>query len=380
MIEGLQISIPQRMILIRVILIFSVIISIFLSFNLWGGERSFPYSPAFEESLIKPPYDYILVGLALFFWMGALVFRYHRLFIFLACLMMFFLILFDVSRLQPWVYMYGSLLVIFIFYDGRVDDSNKYTSFFIILQLIVASFYFFNGLSQLNSLFTDTSLEQIILPLKKVVSDRQFLFFKKAGAFTPYVFIFIAFGLIISPIRYIAISVALFIHFLLFLFLFPSASNQNYALWFSNLAFIFLLLFLFSGKTKQRYFSPTFLFSRPIFYPVIIVFLIMPFFNCKSQWPDFLSSNFKSGNAQSATILVEQTLYKKLPLYTRYFCVQKDSSYVFEYKAWCSHELKSDVYPSEAVFNSIYAYLTRYEGHHVKDVKMTINPKQKGLF
>lgn len=380
MIERLHISIPQRMILIRTTLIISLIVSVLLSLNLWGGERTFPYSPVFEDCLIKAPYDYIFIGLAILFWLAALILRYQRLFIFLACLTTFFLVLFDINRLQPWFFMYSSMLAIFIFYDGRVDDSNKYTSFFIIIQLIFASFYFFNGLSQFNSLFVDSSFEQIILPLKQMVSARQFLFFKKLGTVVPYGFIFIGLSLIISPLRYLAITLALIMHFVLLVFLFPSASNTNYALWFSNLSFIILLFFLFAGKTKQRYFSPTFLFQRGVFYPVVLMFLIMPFFNISNKWPDYLSSNFASGNTQTAIITIGPKIYEKLPLYNKHFCVKQNDGYFFDYKKWSLHELKSECFPSDRVFNSIYGYLGQKSKTDVKDVKLELKPKQKGLF
>ena len=189
--EGSKLSISQRINLIRITLILSLLISVFLSLNLWYGDRSFPVTPILQVNWLNSSYDFIWIVLVILFWITSLFLRFQRVFIFLACLFCFFLILFDLNRLQPWFFMYNSLLVMFIFYNGRVDEPNKNTSFFIILQLIFASFYFFNGISCLNDQFVKESFEVIISPVQTLVSERHFIFLKKTGFLAPYLLIFI---------------------------------------------------------------------------------------------------------------------------------------------------------------------------------------------
>jgi len=379
MTDGLKLSIPQRMVLIRVTLILSLIISIFLSLNLWGGYRDFPYSPVFGDVFLKAPFDFIACGLAILFWLCSLFLRKERMFIFLALLSCVVLVIHDVNRLQPWFYIYNSMLAVFIFYNGRVDDPNKFTSMFIILQLIFASVYFYCGISQLNSNFIDSAYGEIISPLKALMSDRQFLFFKKMGVLSPYVMIFIGLGFTISPLRYLAITMAICVHLLLVVFLFPSPAHPEYALWFSNLSFLIMLALLFSGKTKQRYFSPTFLFKKPLFYIVAIVFLLMPAFNIVNRWPDFLSSNFNSGNNTTAEIILNKRAKEKLPFYLQHFCNPYRDIFKFDFVAWSRHELHVACFPNDEVFNSIYMELRDRWGCGVKDLQLTIRPKAKLL-
>jgi hypothetical protein len=380
MMDGLKLSIPQRMKFLRITLTFSLIISIFLSAQLWGGYRSFPYAPVIRNHFIQPPFDVIFTGLAVLFWLASLFLKKQRLFIFMAFALCVLLVLLDLNRLQPWFYIYNSLLAVFIFYNGRVDDPNKFTSVFIILQLIVASVYFYCGLSQLNAVFVNTEFVNLISPLKSMMSERQFLFFKKMGATSPYLLLFVGLGLIISPLRYIASSIAVCMHLLLLVFLFPSAAHADYALWFSNLSFLVMLLLLFSGKTKQRYFSPTFLFRKPVFYLVALFFLAMPAFNVVNRWPDFLSSNFKSGNTNSAGIQLTGQVKNRLPLYLRSFCSPSSNGrYDFDFKRWALHELHAECYPATPVFNSIYKHLQDLTGTGVKDIQLQPLPKQKLL-
>jgi len=377
--EGLQISIPQRMIFLKVTLVVSLILSILLSLNLWGGDRAVPYASLIGVNPIHAPFDFIYVFLVVLLLMASLFLHKGRLLIFLAFAISTLLVLFDINRLQPWFYVYNAMLAIFIFYNGRVDDSNKFTSYFIILQIIFASVYFFCGLSQLNSLFVESDFTEIISPLRNFVSERQFLFFKKMGLMVPYILIFIGLGLIISPIRYLAITLALVLHVVLLVFLFPSAKNKNYAFWFSNLSFIVMLILMFSGKTKQRYFSPTFLFQVPVFYPVIILFVIMPFFNNAGVWPDFLSSNFKSGNNNSAIISLSEKAAAQLPGDITRFCSPSYSFLNFDYKSWYLHELNAECYPEKKVFNSIYNYMREMDKQLVKEIELQLVPKQKLL-
>lgn len=379
MIDGLQLSIPQRMILIRVTLLVSLITSVFLSLNLWGGYRSFPYAPLLDQPFINAPYDLLLSCCAIFCWVCALFLLRQRMFIGLAVVFSVVLVMHDVNRLQPWFYIYSSMLAVFIFYNGRVDDPNKFTSVFIILQLIFASVYFYCGISQLNDNFIQSTYGDLIEPLRNLMSGRQFLFFKKMGVLAPYLLMFIGVGFTISPLRYLAITLAVSMHLALFIFLFPSEKNTNYALWLSNLTFVFLLAFLFSGKTKQRYFSPTFLFKKPLFYIVTLLFIIMPAFNVVNMWPDYLSSNFKSGNNSTAIIKLSEAARNKLPMYQRYFCVPVEGGYSFNFNAWCGHELHSGCYPDDRVFNSIYEQLRQLTGSDVKDLQLMLQPKAKFL-
>lgn len=345
MMEGLKFSIPQRLFFLRLIVTLGLVVSFLLSLNLWGGERFFPAVPVFEQSFLKPPFDYVPVILSIVFLLSSLVFRRTRTFLTLALLINIFMVLFDINRLQPWFYIYNAMLVIFLFYDGRVDNPNKFTSVFILIQLIVAAVYIYNGINQLlNSYFMSTDLYETILPLKKITSERQFLFFLKMGQFVPYVLIFMGVGLLIRPVKYLAISVGILFHASLLVFLFPSVHNTNYALWFMNLVFGLMIAFLFSGKTQQRYFSISVLFQKPLFYMVMAAFWIMPALSKVNYWPGFLSFTFKSGSTGKENLAIDVNTYNNLPFYVKSFCNKDKEGYLLKLENWCNHELKSEYF------------------------------------
>lgn len=368
--NGLQLNIPQRISLIRVVLTLGTIISIFLSFQLWSGSRSFPHAPVIQPLNVDFNPSLILTFTLLVVLFASLILKWQRLLFFVAFLLSVTLVLFDANRMQHWFYIYLSLLFVLSCYNGRVDDSNKYTSYFILMQLIVASVYFFCGISQLNPSFLETEFPKIMGPISKNLSERQVELTTKMGAAIPYSLIFLGVGLVVTPIRFLAISFGVILHVTLLILLFPSAQNQNYSLWFSNLVFALLLFLLFSGRTKQRYYSPAFLFQIPVFYLVIPLFLILPFTNTFGYWPNHLSSNFISGKKKKIAVSIKPHIYNQLPLYEKYFCKETKQGLILDYESWCKHELKVECNPEPTVFMSIVKHVQKLETTGVKEAQL----------
>jgi len=368
--EIFQISIPRRMAHVRTTLVISLVVSLVLSYKLWFSDRLFPYAPVLSFGEWTERIEGLYFTLIIFFWIASLLLKWQRFFILLSLLVAVWFVLLDINRLQPWFYYYNALLAVFVFYNGRVDDPNKYTSFFIILQLIMASLYFYSGISQLNASFVFNEFTDLISPIRAMVSERQFHLIVKSGYAVPYVLMFIGIGLIVAPVRYLAISLAILLHLTLFILMFPSQKHPNYALWFSNFTFITVLFFLFTGKTKQRYFSPTFLLQRPFFYIVIILFVVMPAFNQRNIWPDFLSANFRSGSTQKVQITTSAAVVSKIPVHQVQYFNLADGKYILNYEKWCLTELGADCVPHELVFNSIYSYLQKFGENDVKETEL----------
>ena len=376
---GIQLSIPRRMILVRSTTIISLIIGVLLSLPLWAGHRYFPAAPLLQLPPLLTPWDYIFPMVLLLLLFLALLGAHPRVFLFAALVVLTWMVLNDLNRLQMWTFVYAGLLLVFVFYDGRVDDSSKFTSYFIVVQLIIASAYFFTGFYQLNPQFGGEVLPDLLQPLHAILSERQFLLVLRLGKTIPYFMMFIGLGLIISPVRYLAITLSVILHLSLLFFIFPSAHNLNYALWFSNISFLVLVLFLFSGKAKQRYYSPTFLLQVPVFYFVFAFFIVLPFLNLKNRWPDTLSFNVGTGAEKKVDIRINPQTLKKLSLYEAHFYKFEKGAYQLDYQQWCSEELHAEPFPDEQVFNSIYQYLLHKESGVVKETEMQSRPRERFL-
>lgn len=358
MMEGLTLSIPQRMILLRTGVLLSFIVNIVLSWPLWAGQRYFPRVPIIRHIHLLPPYDWVLPVLLILLLALAIISVYKRFFMCLAILVVMYLIAGDIGRLQLWVFVYSAVLLLFVFYDGRVDDSNKFTSHFIVIQLLLAAVYFYSGLHRYNDSFVNQVMPEIFSGLRSFLSFRQFNLLLSIAKGIPFLLVFIGLGLIVSPARYLAIALAVLMHLALFFLLWPSEHQQNYALWFSNLSFVFFIVVLFSGKTKQRYYSPTFLFQLPGFYLVVIFALLTPVINLfGGNWPDVLSFNEKSGREKKVILFTGGTTLNKIGFYEKNFYHADNGHYYLDYEKWFEQELKSQCLTEWPVFVAMYDHI-----------------------
>ncbi len=380
MIEGLRLNIPQRLTLLKSVLLLSLIGMVAFSFNLWSGARTFPLVPLWEWAIAPLPVHWILFLLLVFFWFAAVFSKFPRLFLFLSLLLSFVMVCMDLNRLQPWFYVYSMMLLVLLFYNGRVDNPNTYTSFFVVLQFVLTSVYFYSGISMLNPDFVQGAYREIVFPLSRIMSERQFTFIVNTGKVVPYLFVFSGLALSIESIRFLAIAVMSVVHILLIVLLFPFIGGDNYALWISNLSFICMLFLLFSGKIKQRYFSPLTLLQKPAFYPVLLVFLVFPFLNRGGLWPDYLSSNLKSSNNLKVHITLSESAYTNLPPEVKKFCRHESFNYSMNYRAWSESELHAEAFPHRLVFDKVYAYLLVQSGNRPEELNMVLLPRSKFLY
>jgi hypothetical protein len=342
---------------IRIILTMSLLISILTSYNLWCGERTFPQIPVWPQFYLNRSGEWFLLILYCLSLLASLFLRRERLSLFISLIIAFVFVLTDLNRLQPWFYFYNAMLLIFVFYNGRVDDPNKFTSYFIILQLIFASVYFFCGLNRFGLNFVEQEFTTSIAPLNSILSIRHFLFLIKIGQFIPFILVFIGLSLIITPLRYLAFSFVIVFHLILFILFSPIMRIYNYPLWLSQIAFAFLSFFLFSGKTKQRYFSPSFLFKVPLFYLTMLLFVIFPFCNQMDVWPNCFSFSFKNLKHSNKHLIINSAEYNSLPMYPRSFCRNLNENYVLDYQAWCENELNVSCNEVMRVESSIKNYI-----------------------
>ena len=376
--QGLQIGIPQRLTLLRVITVLAMLLSLAVTAKLWSFARLFPFAPAVDggyATTVLPPY---LLIAAMICFAASLVFKWHRLLLSIALLCILTLVLFDTNRLQQWVFIYWSVLVVLVFYNGRVDDPNKYTSYFIIIQVMVCGVYFYTGIHQLQPSFLAEELSPAISPLRSVRSDRQFGFVLKLGVCIPFIFIFVAFALIIAPLRYLGITLAVFIHLSLLLLLWPIKKGDA-AGYIFNIVMIPMVVLLFSGRTKQRYFSPGFILQRPVFYPVVAVFLVMPAFNNSGRWPDAMSANVYSGNRDRFEILVPVATYLRLPLQVKTFCRPQEGMLILSHREWSRFETGVICSDEPHVREAIVSRLEFWDRGPVKDMELRIRERQKIL-
>jgi hypothetical protein len=374
--NGLQISIPQRLTYLRVVIVTFFIASLLFTWRLWTQVHLFPAA----EVVHLEGGNGLQLGLTILTLLclpSSLIFKWYRLLLAAALCSVTLLILMDLNRLQQWVYIYGAILTVLIFYNGRVDDPNKYTSYFIIIQIIVCTLYFFKGLHQLQDGFI-VEVDRAMSSLHSFLSDRQYGFCLRTARLIPFIFLFTSFALFIAPLRYLGITLALLMHLCLIFLGYPLKSGDVCG-YLMNIAMIPVVLLLFSGKTKQRYFSPTFILQRPLFYIVMGAFIIMPFFNNSGRWPDALSGNVYSGNRENITIKLPVPTYLTFPLPVKRYCYPDNGKMVLDQNKWCRDELGINYSDSPPTRRALLNQIEFWNRGPVKEIELIKTAKRRLL-
>jgi hypothetical protein len=340
-----------------------------LSPALWFGFRYFP-----SYRLINVPHDTNILETTLsvcsiLFCLSLIFLKQKTLFTVLLLTVNIALALLDANRLQIWFSVCNIMLFVLLFYSGRVDEPNKFTSFFVIQQYILASLYFFYGYGIISGTANPEDFKSFISPLNNYLSQRQFSFFERASLIIPYFFISVSIALLIRPLRFLAVFISILLHLLIIIFALPGKDGIP-SIWFINFPLIALLLFLFSGTTKQRYFSPAILFQKPLFYLTIIVFWALPFFHNKNL-PKF--SSIKYGLSSQKTyysILISKNCYQQLPLDVKHFCVPYSENFVVQLNAWGRAELQINIFYDENFLALTRFKLAAMAGVNVKEIQL----------
>ena len=368
---------PQRLQLIKWIVLIGLLVSVLLSYNLWAGQRWFPKAPLFwEYDLIKSPYDYIQLLILLSLIIINIISR-NKYFLFCLVLFSVYLCADDQNRLQPWFFNYMLILLVLLFYRQRVDAPNNYTSIFISLQLVVALIYIYSGLQKINSHFIDDTYTWIIEPLKAVLSNRQMLLLLRLGHSIPVIEILLGLGLLIKPTRYITLPLIIMMHVIILVLLGPMGKSYNSVIWPWNLTMIALNLVLYANVERERFFDVAILFRGVSFYMVITFMLIFPFFSFQNKYDSYLSSSLYSGNTHNCKIILSDKAYKALPYYIRSFATCNANYNTLNVKRWCMTELNVPCIPEKRQFENVQQYLIVITNCNREDVQLEFMEREK---
>jgi hypothetical protein len=352
--EGLQLRIPERMMFTRIVLTVAVVICTLLTYNLWAGPRTFPKTSLWPVNPDRTV-ESVIYFAALACLLGSMFFRWQRVLVACGVVMLLYLASCDINRVQPWFFVYVSMLLVFVFYNGRVDDPSHYTALFIVLQLMFVAVYIAVGLDLLRDAQLADRVRSLAHPLTGYLSERQFNGLLKLAPVLPW-FVFLASaGLVYPPMRFLAIAVSAGFHIILLWFQFPH-EQAGWAPWFKNVVFLFILPFLFSGRTRERYFDVGALFATPLFYYTIVMFYVAPIAGEFSSATLSLPRMPWTSIDHATEVIVTDPL--RQPYHLRTYCAGKPGGRcVLDYEAWFNYELHGTIYPSPHAIQSVVDYV-----------------------
>ncbi len=369
--------ITQRLLLIKLTVLSGLFISVLLSLNLWAGQRWFPKVPVIEGFYgLSAPYDFINLAV-LFILLFVCFFSRSRKPVWCLLLFCLYLCFEDQNRLQPWFFNYLFILFILQFYKQRVDESNNFTSIFICLQVLVALIYIYSGIQKFNDFFVKDTFSWMIQPLNDVLTTKQMGLLSKFGKLVPYIELLTGIGLLIKPLRFIALPLVIIMHLFILLMLGPVGRSFNYVIWPWNIVMILLCLLLYSNVKQERFFDISFLFKHISFYLVMLVMLILPVFSFSNKYDSYLSSSLYSGNTHGCKLILTDKAFKKLPLYIRAYVVRNSDYNLLYIKQWAMGELNTPCVPEYRVFEKVQERVILLTGSNREEVKLDFKERQK---
>ena len=336
--------------LIRLICFFWLIEKI-ICCKLWLADRVFPVVPAFPFLFVPSPVHLVLYIISLAGLVALLLYpRNHIIGIsfltieLLSCLL-------DQNRWQPWEFQFFFFILAFII--NRKKEENILS----VLGFILASMYFYSGISKINPVFVHAVWFQIILTqllhIKPIVSFQPVLY--HMGYMLGLLEAIASIGLFFQHTRKMAGTFFIVMHLIVLLIFGPLGINYDVIIWPWNIL-LPLLVYIFVFKTSG--FSVSF---KPVLTGmnrfIFILFGIMPVLNFFGYWGYFFSASLFSARPPDLYICIPKaTIDKSL----KPFCIEHKSSLLCDSNScliytrdWAFAETMSPENPEVRIYQSM---------------------------
>ncbi len=335
----------RRLAWLRLALAAALIASLLLSPNLWlSSTQTYPLTPFWDLAPPLPyPADYALFGLFVALAAGVGTARGRALgwLAAVALAAVTFLVLENISRLQPWLYQYSFMLLALCLCGwGCVGTQDALKA----CRLIIVATYLWSGLLKANAGFFELTYPWLVGPLTERLPDWAGSALLSGAYAVPVVEAAIGVGLLTRRFRKLAVAGAVLMHAFIMICVGPWGHDYNTVVWPWNFAMVAFVLVLFWRPPDEPSPSAILVPGRPLSpgsalrAAVLVLVAFMPLFSFFGLWDSYLSSSLYSGATKRGDVLEwdgsdwRRTGIQNLAL----------------------QELNTPPYPEERVFKSVF--------------------------
>jgi hypothetical protein len=278
-----------------------------LSPNLWMTERAFPTVPAFAWLPDLPQWlcTALLAFLVSSTGIVALLPRPGRLAALPAALAAT-LVLFDLNRLQPWLYEYMFMFAGLGLMEWREPDSLRSKSAWAICAFVVIGTYLWSGIQKANLAFAAHVAPWLLQPLGEDWAQRLLRFWPVAPVFEASAGVLLFF----PKTRLWGLAGAVAMHASVLLALGPLGRGANSIVWPWNLWMPIMAFVLFHRNDRSVLHAA---WSTSLGKLVVILVGIMPALSFVGKWDGPLSASLYSGRLQDGWIYLTTEGASRLP-------------------------------------------------------------------
>jgi hypothetical protein len=354
--------------LLKIVLALALLCGFALSRRLWVSTgRLYPNVPVFDFlPTIATPLDYVLFG-ALVALLLTIVIRARprpaaASFVALASA----LVVFDVSRLQPWFYQYLFVMLVLAVYSWREEDARVPLR---ACALMFACVYFWSGVQKLNPQFFAEVVPSLFGPYLAHVPASFARLATPLGVLIPVTEICAGVLLLTRRWRRVGIVLAVATHaFVLMLFV---PLRRNNVIWPWNVATAAFVLIVFRRDvgTLKDFLPRRFLSLQTL---ALVLFGVMPVFGLFGLWGQYESAALYSGNTTRAEFTLSERVARSLPPRVQEKLRPASEGFRLDINHWSYAELNVPAYPSERVYRAAAAALCRF-AENSSDVRLDVN-------
>ena len=366
------ISVSQRLRLAKNVLALSLLSSICFTYTWWTPGAYFPKMTLFPFSYY-PYLDYVLLGLLVFSLLSTLLYRSPRIPLFIGSLCLLAAVVSDTTKGPYWLLFYLAVLLLLCGHNWRVDEPRRYNAVYTSLKILICLMYVLSAIQFFKSSMDSTLWLSFIAPLENVCTPEQHGYLTGIRYIIPFLELFVVLGLFINRIKMAALVIGILLHLFTFCLLLLVTPSGNAPLLIWNLCMIFLLYFLFAGRTtEQKIYAVSF-----NLYGLVILLLVFVGGIIKQDVFPENKIDFMQSNNQEQFIYLKQQDKAFLPLYLQYFnCVDKNKDYVrLSVSRWCAHETKAQEILNTTQLQKICLSLKHYQGSKIEFV-LSVEPEK----
>jgi hypothetical protein len=247
------------------------------------------------------------------------------------------LVLFDITRLQPWFYLY--LLLFAAMLAKPIPISG----------FILASVYAWSGLQKVNASFAESVFPRLVQPLG--ITHTGWLW-----VLAPLVETSIGILLFIPKTRKLALLTAVGMHTFLIVALGPLGMNVNSVVWPWNF-FMPALAFVIFYRNPDPLISPA--WESNFGKAAILLTGFMPALSFFGLWDNYLSASLYSGKASEALILLNEDGVAQLPPEIEVKVKRNNGRVGLEVVTWALDDLNVPPYPEVRVYQALASKLNK---------------------
>lgn len=350
----------------------TLISELLLSWRLWFPvARTFPSIPAIERLPLSLtdgfPAALSVIVLCSLVAINLPKFRLASLCLLLAGLSL--LILSDLARLQPWLFMQATVLSLLV---GGAKSKTPVPEVVGWILLILATTYFWSGIQKVNVYFLTEVFSWLIEPFYGgdlfALTPQEWNFAKTGSLPTKFYVVLVVptlecltgILLLVRRSRRIGLALALSMHLFILIVLGPFGRSWNQVVWPWNVGMILLLLILI----------PIWRPSRPLFFwrartpnavlsGLILLFGVMPAFNFSGHWDYYLSGSLYAGTNSTAEYFYDSRFddFSDPDSSKHIHSIADRNQDIVNLDMWAFSSMRTPLYPETRYFKALGRHL-----------------------